>query len=232
MGVNIHLIKDEKLDNCDLVLALPGVGLVGSVTGLLLTRIMDFEVIGFITSDEFAPLAPVHKGKVVPPVRLLYSKSKRLLLLLSEIVVPFSVANEFAHLLLSFVKEKGVGRVVLLGAIPLKGKERRVFVFGDVPLILKRAQGVELLKEGATTGVGGVLLALLSVNRVPHFAMLSEAFSSSTDVRAAFNLLTHLNRVLELNVDLSKVWNELKQSGELEREIEVMKADDSSSMYG
>ena len=60
MAVELHIIAKPKLKHPTLVEGFPGLGLVGTISASYLIEKLKMEPLGYITSDQFPPLAAVH----------------------------------------------------------------------------------------------------------------------------------------------------------------------------
>ena len=74
-----------------LIEAFPGVGLVGPMAGSYLIEKLKMEQIGQIDSDLFPPIASIHNGMPLFPARIYKHEKFKLVLVMSEFVIPSSV---------------------------------------------------------------------------------------------------------------------------------------------
>jgi uncharacterized protein len=215
--MTVSIVKTSQIDakNPLLIVGFPGVGLVGSVATAYFVEKAGFKMVGYITSNEFAPLAAIHNYMPLPPVRMYFSKEKNILVVLSEIVVPISVSNELADKILELAKEFKSEKIISLGGISLKESENAVYLIGstksEVDSFIAKKYG-RSIKEGATTGVTGTLLATGSMAGYSILAILAEASPDFVDPKAASNALQTLSKII--NVPVSTL--------ELEREARTL----------
>lgn len=202
----VSIIKTSSIDakNPLILVGFPGVGLVGSVAASYFVEKSGFKLVGYIASNEFAPLAAIHNYTPLPPVRMYYSKDKNILVVLSEIVVPVAVSNELAQKIFDLAKEFKAERIISVGGISLKETENAVYLVGsektEVDSYISKRIG-KSIKEGATTGVTGTLLATGSLSGYSILAILAEANPDFVDPKAASNALQALSKIIGIPVN-------------------------------
>ncbi len=241
MTVEIVRTSQIEIKNPLLIVGFPGIGLVGSVATSFFVEKNDFRMVGYVTCNEFAPLAAIHNYVPLPPVRMYYSKERNVLVVLSEIVVPVSVSNELAAKLLEFAKELRSQKIISLGGISLKESENAVYLVGNDKkevdsLISKKI--ARSIKEGATTGVTGTLLAVGSMSGYSILAVLAEADPDFVDPKAASNALQTLSKIIDVPINTLELEKEARLIGKGSRESMVKskamgkKSEPSPGMYG
>jgi len=116
--------------------------------------------------------------------------------------VPVKAVNELAHEIYEFANKNKVSQIVSLGAIVQKSAgEKSVFAVATNGKLLKELEShrsVEIVKEGVTTGVTGVLLARGTIDKYPVVSFLAQASKDYMDPRAAANVLGVLREYLNL----------------------------------
>ncbi|HID72946.1 TPA: proteasome assembly chaperone family protein, partial [Candidatus Micrarchaeota archaeon] len=165
--VKIHKIAAMKLKKPLVVLGFPGTGLVGSVAASQIIEALDLKFGGYISSAEFAPLAAIHDYVPFPAARIHYSTKHNLVVILSEMSIPNSATLDLADKLFDFCKGLNASSIVSLGGISAKEGKNDVYIISSDrkvvdDLVKKRA--VKPIKEGATTGVTGILLTKGTLN--------------------------------------------------------------------
>ncbi|MBN2478110.1 proteasome assembly chaperone family protein [Candidatus Micrarchaeota archaeon] len=214
MTVEFHILGKLKAKNPTVVVGLPGTGLVGSIAASYLVDSFDFEFIGYITSPEFAPLASIHNFRPYPPARIHYSKRNNLVVILSEMSIPISVSGDLAKQILKFAKSVKASKIISLGGISLKGNPKDVFVVSSNEKIASQLLGTKKfkpIKEGATTGVTGVLLTQGVVEKYPVVLFLGEANEDYMDPGASANVLKALSFYIGTDIDTKKLDKEAEE---------------------
>lgn len=171
-----------------LVAAWPGMGKVGALAAYYLVEKLGAELLVELPAHDFfePEQVEVRHGLVQPPryPRLaLYGweapagqTSLRILLAESQ---PSARGYALCEHLLARTSAEGVARVVTFAAMatPLPpGLRSRVFALATQEALLQelRAEGVELLDEGAVRGLNGVLLAAAHARGIPALCLLGE----------------------------------------------------------
>ena len=212
-SIEIHKLSEIKSKNPTVVIGFPGTGLVGSVAASQLVDVLDLEFVGYITSASFAPLAAIHNYKPLPPARIHYSQKYNLVVILSEMSIPINSSMELANKLFEFSITLNAGMIISLGGISLKEEQDAVYVVSSDQKIIKNIVGKKLAKpirEGATTGVTGILLSKGMLEHFPVLSILAEASQDYLDPHAASNVLKVLSDVLDVKIDTNQLEKDAK----------------------
>lgn len=207
--------KKAGLKRPILIEGLPGLGLVGTIAASYLVEKLNMKPYGYITSEKFPPLVAIHDHKPEYPIRLYYSKKYNLIILLSEFIIPLSSVKDLADEIFKFSKSKNVKEIISLGSITIKGEQDTVYVIASEEKgreRTKRLKEVELIKEGATTGVTAMLLAKGSLDdSISVISLLAEANPEYVDPKAASMVLQRLNELIpSLKVNTAQLDKEAK----------------------
>ena len=207
-SVEIHQTVDfaKRLKNPLVILGFPGTGLVGSVAGAQLAESLAMPFGGYITSPEFAPLAAIHNYKPMPAARIHYSEKNNLVLVLSEMTIPVSSSLLVADKIFEFARSIGAREILSLGGISLKENKNEVYFISSDPNGTRDAINRKIAKpirEGATTGVTGILLTKGAISRFKVTAILAEASEEYLDPGAAVNALKTFSLFTNIPVNTS-----------------------------
>ncbi|MCX6769465.1 MAG: PAC2 family protein [Candidatus Micrarchaeota archaeon] len=222
MAIEIHITAKPKLKKPVLVDGFPGLGLVGTVSASYLVEKLRMEPLGYITGDQFPPLAAVHAHRPLYPARLYYSEKHNLIVFVAEFVIPIGAVNELADKIYEFARKYEVSRIISLGGIAIKGEQDMVYSIASLPKIsdqLEKMKGVQLIKEGATTGVTGVLLARGAVENYPVISLLAESQEGYMDPKAAAMVLEILKLLLGITIDTAELERE---AGKIDTRVKEM----------
>lgn len=238
MEVELVFLKDPLklgLKNPVLITGFPCAGLVGSIATTFLTMGNGFELIGYGKSAGFAPIAAIHEYKPLPPLRILASKQLNAVVLLSEMTIPVSLNSAIAEKIMELADKIKAGMIVSLGGITIGEKENAVYFISSTPSLAKVALAKKVgepIKEGATTGVTGVLLYSSFIKGVNAIALLAEANPDMSDPKATSNVLKALQKLLGVEIDTSALDKEAKEIAEaLKEKVAKSKVPVKSSMY-
>ena len=212
--IEIHELKKLKSKSPIVILGFPGTGLVGSVAASQLVEVLKLEFIGYLSSPEFAPLAAIHDYTPLPATRIHYSDKYNILVILSEMTIPVASSRELAERIFEYVKKLDAKEIITLGGITMKEGDDIVYAISTDKKrtndMLKR-KIAKPIREGATTGVTGILLTLGTVENFPILSLLAEASEDHLDPKAASNALKALSKILEVPIDTKELENEAKE---------------------
>ncbi len=212
--IEIHKIAELKAKNPTVVIGFPGTGLVGSVAASQLIDALQTEFVGYITSPDFAPLASIHDYVPMPPARIHYSQKHNLVVIVSEMTIPVSSSLDLADKLLSYAKQLNASSIISLGGISMKEEENAVYVISSDKKTIKGIVSKKIAKpirEGATTGVTGILLTRGSMEGFSVLSILAEASQDYLDPKAAANALRVLSSVIGVSIDTGRLEREGKE---------------------
>ena len=244
--VQIHKTAEMKnLRRPTLVLGLPGTGLVGSVAASQIVDSLQMTFAGYVTSSEFAPLAAIHDYKPMPPARIHYSEKHNMVVLISEMTIPVGSSLDVAEKIFEFAKSVNASSIISLGGISLQDEKKGVYIVSSDDAVVKDAVGKKIakpIKEGATTGVTGILLTKGTLEHFPITTILAESSEEYLDPKAASNVIRVLSRMLNVQISTIRLDKEAMEFSKGLREA-VVKAriskkrgappgSEGGSMYG
>ncbi|MEM3556257.1 MAG: proteasome assembly chaperone family protein [Candidatus Micrarchaeia archaeon] len=232
MPVKIVETAEFDLKKPILVEGFPGIGLVGTIAASYIVEKLQMQLFGYITSEKFPPIAAVHNKMPLHPARIYKSKKDNLLVLFSEFIIPLHSIHELSEKILSWCIERNVKQIVSLGGIVVQGQQDVVFGIASTPELVRQLEeaGIKTIREGATTGVSGVLLADCYSRGFPAVSLLAESKPEFLDPRAAALVIEALKKIVNLKVNTDDL---IAESANIEgRMKELMyKARDAHSHY-
>ncbi len=204
------------------VLGFPDIGLVGTIAVSHIIKTLDLTEIGYLESANLPPIIVVHDRRPQSPVRI-YG-SEKLLVVISEIPIPFSLIREVSASLVDWLKEKEVSRAILLGGI---GNLKRLEI--EKPSIYGVASDeegdraietgkIKFFEEGFLTGQDGIILRTCMKKGLQSIYLMADSHYSYPDPGAAAAVIDALNRISGLNI-------EVKLLLEKEEEIRILTRD-------
>ncbi|MEM3399976.1 MAG: proteasome assembly chaperone family protein [Candidatus Micrarchaeia archaeon] len=203
-------IKKPRIEGATLIEGFPGIGLVGTIATSYLVEKISMEQIGYIYSEEFPAISAIHNHIPLHPARIYECDKLKFYVLFSEFIVPMSQIYPLAREILKWALTNKVKQIISLGGIVMKGEQDEVYGISSTPEVRKMLEkhGVKSIKEGATTGVSGVLLAECATRGFPAFSLLAESRPEYLDPRAAAMVLDILKRMLDFEIDTSELVHE------------------------
>lgn len=196
-----QLVK-PKLKRPVLVEGFPGVGMVGTISSAYLAEKMQMTLVGYIQSSHFPPIAAIHNFIPVSPARIYASEKYDLIVLFSEFIIPAEVVYELSQRILQFAKENNASAIYSLAGIATPKPDQRIYGIASTKKMgeqLKK-QGIQLIKEGATQGVSGVLISECAARNFPAANLLVQT-SSPMEPAGSAKLLDKLSELVRIPVD-------------------------------
>ncbi len=242
--VEIHTIENmKKLKKPTIIIGLPGTGLVGSVAASQIVESLHMQFGGYISSPDFAPLAAIHNYKPMPAARIHYTIKQNLIVIISEMSIPISSSLDLADQIFKFSKAVGASSIISLGGISLNEGREDVYIVSSDSQIVKEITHKKIakaIKEGATTGVTGILLTKGTLEKFPISTILAESSEEYLDPRAAVKVIKVLSKITGLSISTGKLDEEAaelsKELKESVRKARISKkgpsAEEGGAMYG
>jgi uncharacterized protein len=242
--VEIHRTANlKKLKNPIIIIGFPGTGLVGSVAASHIVDALSMSFGGYISSPEFAPLAAIHDYKPMPAARIHYSEKHNVIVIISEMSIPVGSSIDVADKVFEFAKSVDAASIISLGGISLQEGKRAVYIVSSDQKIVKKATKNKIAKpirEGATTGVTGVLLAKGTLEHFPITTLLAESSAEYLDPRAASSAIKALSKIIGMPIKTTQLDKEARDASKGVKEAMIKAriskkgpaADEGGTMYG
>jgi len=212
--MEIKFVKDIDLKGATLIEGFPGLGLVGPMTTSYVIDKLEMEYVGYIDSADFPPIVSIHGGKPYPPVRLYYTAKKKILAVFSEFTIPMALINELSGKLFGLIKEKQVSQIISVGGMPARDEDdKSVYAIASTTDALKTAQksGLNAVVEGVSAGVSAQLLLNACRANIPDINILVSVNPSIIDPKYAEQAINSINKLLNLNIDVTELEKEAKE---------------------
>ncbi|KYC44401.1 MAG: PAC2 family protein [Candidatus Methanofastidiosum methylothiophilum] len=217
LSEDITIIETKKIDvDSPIILeGVPDMGLVGSIAVSHMVLEQNFEEVGYIKSDLFAPVMVIHERKVLNPVRI-FQKGK-IIAILSEIPIDPKAGFLLAKKLTEWYKEKGAGLVISISGTPIQERldieEPEIFGTSNNEEILKKMEesGVKILEEGFVSGFYALIIKNSIELNLNSSILLAQCYPSYPDPGAAASILKTLNKMIDLNIDVKQLTEQAEE---------------------
>ncbi|MEM4295472.1 MAG: PAC2 family protein [Candidatus Anstonellales archaeon] len=218
-----------KLKKPTLIVCMPSPSLVPIVAGLYLTEKLNFEIIGYFSSDLFAPVISVHNSIAMPPVRIMANEKLNMIVVLSEIGLPLSATNKTADAILDLAKDFNVSEIGILLST-LEG-EKGIYYIASKDYLKEKFHNLKInaFDEGAITGAGSLLYIKAQSSGFPTYALIAHQEQSLSDAKATEKLLKTIGKMYSFNIDTRELL--LSEQEVIKAEEEIAKHDKENSMY-
>jgi uncharacterized protein len=212
MKVEIKEFKKFKSKNPVIIQGFPGIGMIGTISAAYLSEKLNMKLVGGITSSQFPPISAIHDYKPVSPARVYASEEHDLIVLFSEFVIPANIVYHLTEEILRYAKAKKAKIIYSLAGIMSQAPTNKIHGIASDEKIAKllKKNGVELIKEGATQGVSGLLIAECASKGFPAANILTET-NAPMDPASAALLLDKLSEVIGLDIDTRELRKEGKE---------------------
>jgi uncharacterized protein len=210
--IQIKLAKEQSLKGYTLLEAFPGVGLVGAMAGSYIIEKLEMENIGRIESDYFPPIAAIHGTIPMFPARIYKNEQIKLILFMAEFSIPPQLIYQLSQEMLSFSRKYGISRIVSVGGLPSQKPTEKIYLASSDTSISKAASklGINPIQDGLIAGVSASLLTYSREYGIPTLDILVEVNPALMDPKYAELAITGLNKLLEIEIDLSELHKEAK----------------------
>ena len=215
--IEIRELEKIKLDKPVIVEGFPGIGMVGTISASFLAEKMGMKLVGYLASNKFPPIAAIHDYVPVSPARIYASEKHNLIVLYSEFVIPADVVFALSEKIISWAQEKKASAIYSLAGIATPEPNDKIYGIASTKKVADflKTKGIEPIKEGATQGVSGVLIAECAAKKFPAANIMIQT-NAALDPRGSARLLDKLADITGVKVDTSSL---LKEGKEVEEKM-------------
>ncbi len=227
METTIKVLEKVSLKNPVFIEGLPGIGNVGRISAGYLIDQLKMKKFAELYSPHFLPLVILHNSSVAQMLKCEFYcyKGKRDLIVLTGDTQSISPEGhyEVCDKVLDFVEKFGTKEIITLGGFA-EEKEveepRTIGAVNDKKLLKKYEKyDIDFSKGqpiGTIVGASGLLLGLGKMRNINALCLMGETLGLPlvTDPKAADTVLRVLMKILEIDVDLTKLENTIKEMEE------------------
>ncbi|TFF95240.1 proteasome assembly chaperone family protein [Candidatus Thorarchaeota archaeon] len=215
--------KKLKMKEPLLVCCFPSAGVVGTIAANTMIEQFNMEEIAHVRSKYMPSAAVFLDGLLRHPFRIHAKEEQNLIVVTTELPIAEQGMYAVSSALLDWASSIGVKETVILDGIPVQGmpSDRKVLYAAEREKLadLESDESMEILKKGIITGIAGSILSETLCRDMVGFALLTPAIAVIPDPDGAVQLLTALNRLYDVGVDVA----ELEESGDqIRKKMEEM----------
>ncbi|MFH0970718.1 MAG: PAC2 family protein [Candidatus Diapherotrites archaeon] len=234
----IRFVEFEHRDwkGYTLIEGFPGMGLVGTITTKYLVDNIDFKEIGHLHSEVFMPIIRIHRGIPVFPSRIYVNDKHKLIVLISEQVIPRPYIPRVAQTVISWILGNGISRVISLAGIQTGQKDVKVYGIAANAESRDMFKGldIEMIEDGITTGITALMMLHLRESNVKAISMLGNV-TIGADYKAAAELIKRLNKLFSFNLKVDPLYEQAKKTeqeiiSQLRKVQETQQQEDQADM--
>jgi len=238
--------KPLNVEGYTLIEGFPGMGLVGTIAVKYLSEKLGCKEAGYIESGAFVPIIRVHNGLPVHPSRIYISDKYKLVLIVSEQIVPQIFTDRLSKGIADWIQKKKIKRIISLSGIrALPDKASKGTVYGiasdDASKKMLNNYNVEVIKEGITSGITALMMLEFKDRSLEAFSLLGNV-QIAADYKASASLVEKLNEMFAFEIDTAPLKKEakatekallehLKQMKQVSTETKKLEGNASTPMY-
>lgn len=206
MRVEIRMVEKVKLKNPIVIEGFPGIGMIGTIGASYLAEKLDMKLVGYFVSPKFPPIAAIHNYKPVSPARIYASEKHDLIVLFSEFVIPAETVFSLSEQILEFAKKNKASAIYSLAGVAAQAPDDKFYgiASNDKMTQALKAAKIEIIREGATQGVSGMLIAECASEGFPAANVMVQT-AAPLDPKGAAKLLSKLSEVVKIQVDITEL---------------------------
>lgn len=214
-GIDIVQLKPIDTVSPNILVGLPGVGLVGTIAVSYVVEKLKMKEIGYIDSPRFPPLVIIRESVVKNPVRI-YGKDD-IIAVISDLPFIQPFINPFFKSVVAWIKTLKPRTVIGITGIPAQDRLEvdkpevvGVATTASARELLDKA-GVRLLADGVFLGIYAGLMKECNIQNIPNITLFAQSHMSFPDPAASLEALSTLNRILNVDIDLKQLEEEAEQ---------------------
>lgn len=230
--MEIKLTKEQSLKGYTLLETFPGIGLVGPMAGSYIIEKLSMEYIGHIESDLFPPIAAIHNTLPMFPARIYRNEKYKIILFISEFTISPSAVYQLSNEILAFARKYGIAKIISVEGMPSQKPSEKIYITATDPEVIRSAGkfGIKPIQDGVVAGVSASILIKATEYKIPTIDILVEVNPLIMDPKYAVIAITGLNKILNIDIDLSELDKEAKDVDTKIRELQK-KVKDSHDHY-
>lgn len=233
MRVRVVLLRDDLDFSGNVFIAgFHGIGLTGFIAIKHLISELKAEKIGFIETLNLPPIVSTDDGDIVTPFELY--KHSRYVFLLTQVLPHLKEQSRFSLKVADWVLANGFSEVILVGGLnkQFQRDEGDLYRFIMTTAFKNSRRNFDLpfLERGLYAyGLLALMLSRFEIRGFPALAVLPYADASRPDPLAAAKAIDFLNKLYELNVDVTKL---VMDAQRIEREVKLLLKEWSEQVKG
>lgn len=210
--IELQLFKEVDLADYTLLEGFPGLGLVGPMTDSYIIEKLKMEYIGYIKSSSFPPIAAVHDSIPMFPVRIYRDEKYKVVIILSEFIIPPEVISQLAEEIINFVVKYNIKQIISIGGIPSQKPTNEVYAVSSDRKRVEEMEslGIKHIEEGVVAGVSGIILVEGMRRSIPVIDLLVQVNPSIMDPKYAELAIINLQKIINIEINTQELEEESK----------------------
>ncbi len=215
--VAYNIVMEQEPPDVDIIIAgFPGLGLIGGIASEQLINTLGLEQVAALHCDEFPPTAVIFNGIPRRPVRIFGNED--FMLIKSDMIIPNELAQSLASWLVDWVKDIGVGEMVIFdGILASESEEKKVWgvLSGHAVEDEARKFHVDIIDRGAISGISSSILLEAHEKKLKALGLFAEGNPKLPDARASANILKKFSDYSGIDIETDSL---IESAEHLEKE--------------
>lgn len=202
-------IKKTDLKNPIIFAGFVGAGLVGPLTVGHMIKELDMQEIGYMRSRHLPPSTVFLKGRLRHPFRFYANRDGTICAVICEVTLRMEGLYTVVAEILDWAKANGSNEIIILDGVASDEHDDKAYCAAEEDMCRVMAdKDISMIPQGFITGVPGGILNECLVREIRGITLLAKANKSQTDPMAAITLVKSINRLYDMDIDVTELEKE------------------------
>lgn len=207
-------IKKVELKSPLIFAGFVGAGLVGPIAIGHMIEKLGMKEIGYMRSKHLPPSTVFMKGRLRHPFRFYANKEGTVCAVICEITLRMEGVYTIVGAILDWAKEKGSNEIIILDGVASNEHDQKAYCAAEEDLCRVMAdKNINVIPHGFITGIPGGILNECLIREIQGVALLVKANKLLPDPEAAATLIEAVNKMYEMQIDVSDLKKEKERIG-------------------
>jgi len=207
-------IKKVELKSPLIFAGFVGAGLVGPIAIGHMIEKLEMKEIGYMRSKHLPPSTVFMKGRLRHPFRFYANKEGTVCTVICEITLRMEGVYTIVGAILDWAKEKGSNEIIILEGVASDEHDQKAYCAAEEDLCRVMAdKDINIIPHGFITGIPGGILNECLIREIQGVALLVKANKLLPDPEAAATLIEAVNKMYEMQIDVSDLKKEKEKIG-------------------
>ena len=213
-AAEIFEINKVDLKNPLIFAGFVGAGLVGPIAVGHIIEKLGMKEIGYMRSKYLPPSTVFMKGRLRHPFRFYANKEGTVCAVICEITLRMEGVYTIVAAILDWAKEKGSNEIIILDGVASDEHDQKAYCAAEEDLCRVMAdKNINVIPHGFITGIPGGILNECLIREIRGVALLVKANKLLPDPEAAVTLIEAVNKMYEMQIDVSDLKKEKERIG-------------------
>jgi len=210
----IFEIKKVDLKSPLIFAGFVGAGLVGPIAVGHMIEKIGMKEIGYMRSKHLPPSTVFMRGRLRHPFRFYANKEGTVCAIICEITLRMEGVYTIVAAILDWAKEKGSNEIIILDGVASNEHDQKAYCAAEEDLCRVMAdKNINIIPHGFITGIPGGILNECLIREIRGVALLVKANKLLPDPEAAATLIEAVNKMYEMQIDVSDLKKEKERIG-------------------